>query len=147
MEHLRTRSAFKRIRDNAVYGMVLHPACLLPSKEIYLRPTVRYACLRFCTAGVDDGGGQSTNHPADAGPAVPAAECPCDGHNDFIHLICIHDAEWRRLIDQQGPRQDGISQDRQQHHAVSGSVSFDGGNLHRRSMGKRFVGKILGMGS
>lgn len=92
MVHLRTRSAFKRIRDNAVHGMVLHPSCLLPSEKIYLRPTVRYTCLRFCPAGVDDGGGQSANNPAYACPAVPAAECPCHGHNDFIHLVCIHDA-------------------------------------------------------
>ena len=57
------------------------------------------------------------------------------------------DAEWRRRIDQPGPRQEGISQDCQQHHALSGSVPADCRNLHRRSLGKRFVGKILGMGS
>ena len=55
MEHLRTRSAFKRIRDNAVHGMVLHPSCLLPSEEIHFRPAIRHTCLRFCPAGVYDG--------------------------------------------------------------------------------------------
>ena len=55
MVHLRTRSAFKRIRDNAVHGMVLHPSCLLPSEEIHFRPAIRHTCLRFCPAGVYDG--------------------------------------------------------------------------------------------
>ena len=73
MVHLRTRSAFKRIRDNAVHGMVLHRACVLPSEEIYLHPTVRHTCLRFCTAGVNDGGVKPAHNPAYACPSVTAA--------------------------------------------------------------------------
>ena len=92
MVHLRTRSAFKRIRDNAVHGMVLHPSCLLPSEEIHFCPAIRHTCLRFCPAGVDDGGGQSANNPAYACPSVTAAERPCNGNNDFLHPLCIHDA-------------------------------------------------------